>query len=144
MIKRTVIASLALATSVAANAAPRWVELPHSMADTSFLDHSSAVVNGKYVDVNVLRNFDDTIVLGSDPVTGKDMYSHRSVKLSYRVNCDSRKLSLTGWQMYDGNFGNGNVVWADANRGKPAYLAAVDDETRDVLISACAINTASR
>ena len=144
MIKRTAVASLALATSLTANAAPKWVELSHSMADMSFLDHSSAVVHGKYVDVNVLRNFDDTIVLGSDPVTGQDMYSHRSVQLSYRVDCDSRELSLTGWEMYEGNLGTGNIVWANTKWGNPAYHSAVDDETRDVLISACAINTASR
>ena len=144
MITRATIASLALATSLSANAAPKWVELPHSMADTSFLDHRSAVVHDKYVDVDVLRNFDDTVVLGNDPVTGQDMYSHRSVKLSYRVNCDSRKLSLTGWEMYEGQLGDGNVVWATTNWGNPAYVAAVDDESRAVLTSACAINTASR
>lgn len=144
MMKQTLLATVALAASVSVNAAPRWVELPYSIADSSFLDHSSAIVHGEYVDVNVLRNFDDTVVLGTDPVTGADMYSHRSVKLSYRVNCDSLKLSLTGWEMYEGNFGNGDVVWADTNWGKPAYVAAVDDETRAVLISACAINTASR
>jgi len=144
MITRATIASLALASSLSANAAPRWVELPHSMADASFLDQRSAVVHGKYVDVDVLRNFDETVVLGNDPVTGQDMYSHRSVKLSYRVNCDSRTLSLTGWEMYEGKFGDGNVVWANTSWGNPAYVAAVDDETRAVLASACAINTASR
>jgi hypothetical protein len=144
MITRTVLASLALAASLSANAAPKWVELPYSMADASFLDHSSAVVQGQYVDVNVLRNFDDTVVLGSDPDSGAEMYSHRSVKLHYRVDCDSRKLSLSGWEMFEGNFGDGNVVWATTTWGEPAYLAAADDETRAVLSSACAINTASR
>ena len=144
MISRTAIAFLALATSLSANAAPKWVELPHSVADMSFIDQSSAVVYGQFVDVNVLRNFDNTVVLGNDPATGKDMYSHRSVRLSYRVDCDSRKLSLTSWEMYEGKFGNGDVVWANTNWSKPAYLAAVDDETRAVLDSACAINTASR
>jgi len=144
MIKRSILASLALATSVAANAAPKWVELPHSMADTSFLDHSSVISQGDYADVNVLRNFDNTIVVGNDPVSGAAMYSHRSVKLSYRVNCDSRKVALTGWEMYGGNFGSGQVVWANTNRGTPAFVAAVDEETRAVMISACAINIASR
>ena len=144
MITRATIASLALATSLSANAAPKWVELPHSMADTSFLDHRSAVVHGKYVDVDVLRNFDDTVVLGNDPDSGAEMYRHRSVKLHYRVDCDSRKLSLSGWKMFEGNFGDGTVVWATTTWSEPAYLAAADDETRAVLSSACAINTASR
>ncbi|MGD8476604.1 MAG: hypothetical protein PVI98_05630 [Burkholderiales bacterium] len=144
MFKHISLVSLMLAASVAANAAPKWVQLPHSTADTSFLDQSSVIAQGDYVDVNVLRNFEDTIVLGVDPVSGAQMYSHRSVKLSYRVDCDSRKVALTGWEMYGGNFGNGEVVWANTNWGKPAFLAAVDDETRAVMTSACATNTASR
>jgi len=144
MIKRTVLASLALAMSVGANAAPRWVELPHSVADTSFLDHSSVIALGEYVDANVLRNFDETIVLGTDPVSGAQMYAHRSVKLNYRVDCESRRVALTGWTMFAGNFGGGEVVWANTNWGEPAFINAVDEETRAVMISACAINTASR
>jgi hypothetical protein len=144
VIKRTVLASLALAASFSANAAPKWVELPYSMADMSFLDHGSVVVQGHYADVNVLRNFNNTVVLGNDPVSGEALYSHRSVKLGYRVDCDSRKLALTGWTMFEGNFGDGEVVWGSTTWGVPAFIDAVDDETRAVLASACSINTASR
>ena len=144
MIKRTILASAAFAFTLSANAAPKWVELPHSMADLSFLDHSSINLQGSYVDVEVLRNYDETVVLGNDPVSGAEMYSHRSVKLAYRVDCDSRKVALSGWKMYAGNFGAGEVVWADTNWGEPVFVAATDAESRSVLISACATAIAAR
>ncbi len=138
MIKRTVIASIASAIAFSAHAAPKWVELPYSTADASFLNHSSIEVRGDFVEVDILRNFDETIILGNDPVSGAEMYAHRSVEVNYRVDCGARKVALTGWRMYDGNFGNGDVVWADINWGDPKFTAAADDESRAVVISACA------
>ena len=144
MIKRITMAVLTLVLSVSAYAAPRWVELPYSVADTSFLDHSSIAPEGRYVDVEVLRNFDETMVLGNDPESGAPMYSHRSVKLDYAVDCKSRQVALTGWQMFDGNFGNGEVVWADTHWGELNFTSTYDEETRAVLISACAAAMATR
>ena len=138
MIKRTMLAALTFAVSTSVLAAPKWVELPYSTADASFIDHSSIVPEGKYVDINVLRNFDETIVLGNDPVTGAPMYSHRSVKLAYVVDCEVREVALTNWKMFDGNFGSGEVVWADTNWGELDFTPAHDEESRSVLISACA------
>lgn len=144
MIKRFILAASALTLSASAFAAPKWVELPYSVADTSFLDHSSYVLEGRYVDVDVMRNFDETVVLGNDPESGAPMYSHRSVKLSYVVDCKARELSLTGWKMFDGNFGNGEIVWADTHWGELNFVRATDEESRAVLISACATAMASR
>lgn len=144
MIKRLILAAATLALSASAFAAPKWVELPHSVADTSFLDHSSYVLEGRYVDVDVMRNFDETVVLGNDPESGAPMYSHRSVKLSYVVDCKNRQLSITGWKMFDGNFGDGEVVWADTHWGELTFVGPSDEESRAVLISACATALASR
>lgn len=138
MIKQTMAAALAFAVSTSALAAPKWVELPYSTADASFIDHSSFSLEGKHVDVEVLRNFDETVVLGNDPESGAPMYSHRSVKLAYVVDCEARKVALSNWQMFDGNFGNGEVVWADTNWGELDFTPAHDEESRSVLISACA------
>ncbi len=138
MIKRTTLAIAAFSLSASVFAAPKWEELPYSVADASFLDHSSIAPEGRYVDVNVLRNFDETIVLGNDPKSGAPMYSHRSVKLSYVVDCEARGVALTKWKMFDGNFGSGEVVWADTTWGELNFVRASDEESRAVLISACA------
>lgn len=138
MIKTAFLASAALATALSAHAAPEWSELPYSIADASFIDRSSIDPKGMIVNVNVLRNFDQTITLGNDPVTGAPMYSHRSVRLQYVVDCESGKLAIANWKMFDGNFANGDVVWTDANWGKPQFTRAIDGESRAVLASACA------
>ena len=143
MFKRTFLTVVAFAVSASVHAAPQWVELPHSLADASFLDRSSINTEGKYVDVEILRNYEETIDLGSDPVSGKAMYVHRSVEVTYAVDCESRKVALTGWKLFDGNFGNGDVVWADTNWGNPAFINASDAETRAVMISACATKLAA-
>jgi hypothetical protein len=144
MTKTAFLASAALATALSAHAAPEWSELPHSVADASFIDSSSIDPKGMVVNVNVLRNYDETITLGNDPVTGAAMYSHRSVQLQYVVDCVSGKLAIAAWKMFDGNFANGNNVWTDANWGKPQYTIATDGESRAVLASACAAALALR
>ena len=143
MIKRSLLAVMAFAVTTSAHSAPEWVELPHSVGDASFLDHSSINVQGEYVDAEVLRNYGETIVLGNDPASGAPMYAHRSVELEYAVDCASRKVALKGWKMFEGNFGNGEVVWADTNWGKPAFVRASDEESRAVMISACATELAA-
>jgi len=144
MIKHTVLAVAALLIPLSVHAAPQWVELPRSVADVSFLDHSSIHHQGQFLDVNVLRNSDKTIVLGNDPVSGAAMYSHRSAQLSYLVDCDARKVALTGWKMFEGNLGTGDVVWADKNWGEPTFVNVTDEESRAVVISACASLLAAR
>lgn len=144
MFKRTLLALTAFAVAASVHAAPKWVELPHSLADTSFLNHSSIDIEGQYVDVDILRNYDETIDLGTDPISGELMYVHRSVEITYAVDCDSRKVALTAWKLFDGNFGSGEVVWADSNWGNPAFTNASDDETRAAMISACATKLASQ
>lgn len=144
MIKAAFLASAALATALTAHAAPEWSELPYSIADASFIDRSSINPNGMIVNVNVLRNFDQTITLGNDPVTGAPMYSHRSVRLQYVVDCESGKLAISNWKMFDGNFANGNVVWTDSNWGYPQFTVATDGESRAVMASACAAALALR
>ncbi|UCH49755.1 MAG: hypothetical protein JSU95_08345 [Betaproteobacteria bacterium] len=144
MIKRTMCAVMAFAITASANAAPEWVKLPNSVADTSFVNRSSIETQGEYVDIEILRNYDETVVLGNDPVSDAPMYAHRSVELMYVVDCESRKVALKGWKMFEGNFGGGEVVWADTNWGKPAFVRASDEESRAVMASACATKLATR
>ena len=51
---------------------------------------------------------------------------------------------MTGWKMFDRKFAEGNVIWAIRNQGEPAFLDAVDDESRAVLRTTCTTYTASR
>lgn len=144
MPRRTLISAMALTAAVSAHAAPEWVALPHSIADASFIDRSSITLAGPYVGVNILRNFDETIVLGNDSQTGAPMYGHRSVQLSFVVDCDSQHVALAKWKLFDGNFGNGEVLWADTNWGEPHFVRVADDESRAVMASACAAALALR
>lgn len=144
MIKRTLFAVMAFAVTTSAHSGPEWVELPYSVGDASFLDHSTLNIQGEYVDVEVLRNYKETIVLGNDPVSGAPMYPHRSVEIRYAVDCASHKVALKGWKMFDGNFGNGEVVWADTNWGKLAFFPVSDEESHAVMVSACATKLAKR
>ena len=144
MIARSILASAVLATSISANAAPQWNALGGNNADATFVDRTSFELQGGFVTVDVLRNFKETIVLGNQPETGEAMYPHRSVKLTYKVDCGRSAIALSEWKMFDGNFGNGEVVWADRNWGNLAFTAANDEETRAVLRSTCVADTASR
>lgn len=144
MIIRSIFASVALVTSISATAAPEWKALPGSNADHTFLDSNSFLKQDGMTDVAVLRNFNKSITLGNDPETGAEMYSHRSVKLTYRVDCAKDAIAVSEWKMFEGNLGHGEVVWADQSWGKLAYTAANDDETRFVLRSACDNQTAMR
>jgi hypothetical protein len=144
MIARSIFASVVLATSISVNAAPQWSVLAGNNADHTFFDSASLAMKGDFVEVDVLRNFNEAITLGNDPETGAPMYTHRSVKVTYTVACDNGAIAMRAWQMFDGSFGNGKVVWADQNWGTPALTAANDDETRSVVGSICPTNTASR
>jgi len=144
MIIRSIFASVVLAASMSAIAAPQWTVLAGNNADDTFLDSTSIDKNGGFIEVDVLRNLDETITLGNDPETGAEMYAHRSVKLTYKVDCKKGAISMSEWTMFDGSFGNGEVVWADKNWGNPVFTAANDEETQDVLRATCPTSTAAR
>jgi hypothetical protein len=145
MTTRAIFASAVLAASISATAAaPEWTVLAGNNADYTFFDNASFEQRGEFVEVDVLRNFNETITLGNDPDTGATMYAHRSVKLTYKVDCDKGAVAMSAWKMFDGSFGNGEVVWADQSWGKLAFTSANDDETRAVVSSTCGTNTASR
>jgi len=144
MIARSIFASALLAASVSANATPQWSVLAGSNADFTYLDSGSLAKQGNFAEVDVLRNYNETITLGNDPETGAPMYAHRSVKLTYKVDCGNGAIAMSAWKMFDESFANGEVVWADNNWGKPVFTAANDDETLAVVSSSCPTNTATR
>jgi len=147
MFAKAIFSAVFLAATIpaaAADAAPEWIYMTGNNADNTFVDSRSFQKEGNAVEVDVLRNFNKTITLGNDPVTDAVMYPHRSVKVTYKVDCATGSIAMSGWTMYAGNLGNGEAVWADKAWGKLAYTAANDDETRAVLSSSCATNTASR
>jgi len=144
MIVRSIFASALLAASLSANATPQWSVLAGNNADFTYLDSGSLAKQGNFVEADVLRNFNETIILGNDPETGVPMYAHRSVKLTYKVDCGNGTIAMSAWKMFEGSFGNGEVAWADKNWGKLAFTAANDDETLAVVRSSCPTNTAAR
>ena len=144
MFKRSFIAAAVLASSISAHAAPEWSLVAGNIGDQTFLDTASFQKDGDLVHVNLLRSYEETITLGNDPVTGDEMYAHRSVKVTYQVDCAKGMIAMSGWKMFEGTHGNGNVVWADQTWGKQRFIKTNDAETRSVVRSTCATNTAAR
>jgi hypothetical protein len=94
----------------------------------------------------VERNYDQTVTLGQNPTTGKDMYPHQSVAIQYAVNCSEGTLSLAAWRMFSGPRGEGILIWSGrhaAGTGDAGY-AAVTDEERGAIATACQATAASR
>ena len=144
MFDRICFTSAAMALSFTAIAAPQWAALSGNNADETFVDRPAYPSTNELVDVDVLRVFDEPVALGNDPVTGVELYPHRSVRLTYKVNCGSGTLAMSQWTMYDGSFGDGNVMWDVAVRDQLAFSTANDQETRAVMRSICGTSTASR
>lgn len=94
----------------------------------------------------VERNYDETVTLGQNPATGRDMYPHQSVAIQYAVNCGERTLSLVAWRMFSGPRGEGILIWSGrhaAGTGDAGY-APVSDEERGALATACQSTAAAR
>jgi hypothetical protein len=135
------LALLAAALSIVgtANAAPEWIQIANADTGSTFMDRSFTGPVGTAMAVRLMRNYDDTVSLGIDPETGLPLYPHRSVKVTYLVDCANRKLALDGWQMFSGNFGDGDVVWADKHPGSPLFLKPEGVEEKFALANACAM-----
>ena len=137
------IAASTLVFSMSAVAAPEWVTIADSGQGAVLLDMASVTKAGDLVNVRVLRNYEQLITLGNDPTTNEMLYPHRSVKLGYLANCESGQLSLASWQMFGGNFGNGETIWADKEQGAPAFMAPSSLEESSALNAACSSRVSS-
>ncbi len=144
MLIRTFVAVAATALSVGVQAAPEPNARIAPSSATTFVQTTAAAAQGRYVDVEVLRDFADSVTLGNDPRSGAPLYSHRSVTLTYRVDCAASRLAVADWQMFDGNFGQGQVIWNQQNHDGLAFVPAVNDEMRAVMRSACATTTVAK
>lgn len=131
------IAASTLVFSMSAVAAAEWIAVADSGEGTVLLDLASVVKTGELLNIQVLRNYEQLITLGNDPTTNEMLYPHRSVKLGYLAHCESGKLSLASWQMFSGNFGNGETIWADKEQGAPAFMAPSNLEESSALNAAC-------
>jgi len=144
MFHRSMFAAAAMAVSLSAVAAPQWAAIPGKNADDTFVDIASYSAQGQLLDVNVLRIHNEQIALGNDAQTGEAVYPHRSVKLTYKVDCGAGTIAMSRWTMFDGSIGDGEVVWNVEVHDGLAFTRANDEETRSVMASACATTTAYR
>ncbi len=131
------LACSTLVLSMSVFAAPDWTKVANVNMGTVFLDRASVTSAGKYLSVRILRNYDHLVTLGNDPVTNEIWYPHRSVNLGYLANCETGKVALESWQMYSGNFGAGETVWADRELGSPSFLIPSSNEESSALIATC-------
>jgi hypothetical protein len=142
---RPLIIAVALATITTAHAAAsQWSLVADASASATYIDRSSVTANPGGKSVWVLRNYAGTLSLGLDPVTGTPWYPHRSVKVLYAVDCNAGRVALSAWEMYSGNFANGEVVWADKNHGLLGYAAPAAAEENAAIVAACGAKTALR
>ena len=139
-----IIATLGATASPSVQDVPEWIWVAGTTSNTTFVSRSAMNSDEQYVDVQVMRNFAETVTLGNDAESGAPMYPHRSVTLTYKVDCDDNRLAVSEWQMYDGNLATGQVIWYQKNVDRLGFIAAVNDEMRAVMRSACATNTVLR
>jgi hypothetical protein len=94
----------------------------------------------------VERTYDETVTLGQNPTTGRDMYPHQSVAIQYAVNCGEGTLSLVAWRMFSRPRGEGILVWSGrhAKGTGDAGYAPVTDEERGAVATACQATAAAR
>jgi hypothetical protein len=142
MFKHSLFVAAALLSTLASAAAPEWIQIANTEPGSAFLDRATIAPAGEAMAVRVMRNYDDTVTLGINPATGRTLYSHRSVKLTYLVDCKGGKLAMNTWQLFSGNFGEGQVVWADKQPGAPIYLKPAGGEEKFAFASACAMQAA--
>ncbi len=144
MLARIILTTLFAAAPLSVQALTETTAQTGSNPDTTFLSRAPIDPGDQFVDIRVLRNFDETITLGTDRETGAALYPHRSVALSYRVDCVANRLAVSEWQMFGGNLATGQIVWNQKNSGKLGFIDAVNPEMRAVMRSACATNTVLR
>lgn len=132
------IAASTLVFSMSAVAAPEWITVADNGEGTVLLDIASVAKTGELLSIQVMRNYEQLITLGNDPTTNEMLYPHRSVKLGYLANCESGRVSLASWQMFSGNFGNGETVWTDKELDAPAFMPPSNPEESSALSAACA------
>jgi hypothetical protein len=143
MTKRILPFIMSVLISTAASAAgSEWIQIANTEPGSAFLDRSTISPAGDDMAVRVMRNHDDTITMGTDPETARPMYPHRSVQITYLVNCKAKTLAFYKWKMYSGNFGEGEVVWADEHPGALVYARPEGSEEKFAIGSACAVRAA--
>ena len=136
MIRKLVIACSIL-FSASVSAAPNWIQVASTDAGRILLDRSSVARVGEFQSIRVLRSHNHLSNLGLDPITQEAWYPHRSVNLRYLADCCSGEVGFDAWQMYSGNLGDGEIVWADHVVGAPSFATPTSDEESSALEMAC-------
>ncbi len=144
MFRHILAASALTLAATAQSAASEWMLVADAQQSAVYIDRLSVTSNANTKAVWVLRNYAETISLGKDPETGTPWYPHRSVKVLYAVDCKAGRVALGAWQMYSGNFANGEIVWADKHHGLPAFAAPAAAEETAAIDAACGAKTALR
>lgn len=148
MIARLILSALFVAAPLTVQAMSESVAQFGGDTEMTFVSRTVADTTdqneARYVDIQVLRNFSATNSLGKDPETGSALYPHRSVTLSYKVDCDANRLAVSQWRMFAGTSATGTLVWNQQNTDRLGFIDAVNAEMRAVMRAACPTNTVSR
>ena len=138
MIKRSLLALAAsLAITGTAAAGPNWLPIVIADAGSSYIDWNFGSAVGDQMTVRLMRSYTDSVDLGVDATTQEPLYTHRSVKVTYRVDCAKGTIAMDSWQMYSGNYGDGELVWADRQASTAAFVSPESVEEKFAVTNAC-------
>lgn len=90
-------------------------------------------------EVEIVRNYNEKIHLGVDPISGIEWYPHQSVKIRYITDCDSKKVAMQSWKLYSDKNARGDIVWADEDFALPHYYKPMIIDERIALENVCEI-----
>jgi|GEM_PF-3953450 len=134
---RNLFAASVLTFSASVLAAPQWTQVATGDPTPVYLDGNSVADVGSFRSLRVMRDYGASIDLGVSPETNTPMYVHRSVTLTYLADCTKGKIALHAWEMFSGSSGQGDLVWADRFRGKPAFVEPGSNEEGSALTTTC-------
>jgi hypothetical protein len=128
-------------SGVAAAADPYWVALSSDVS----IDRAS-IANAGEGDQSawIQRNYEKRITLGTDAVTGKEVYPHRSVQVQYVVNCAQNTINMVSWKMFAKPDSKGVLVWAGKTNDLAYRYRPMSVEEKSVAGNLCAAKVGSR
>ena len=121
-----------------------WDRVVHSHEVTAYVAASSVEGGGPIKTVWLMRDYEQQINLGIDPITGIAWYPHHSAEIQLDIHCGYRSVGIRSWRLYEGKKGTGNLVWVEKDHGKPTHYKPVLDEEVAALTAVCGTLAARR
>ena len=130
--------------SINASVNNEWDRVVHSHEATAYVAANSVEGGGPIKTVWLMRDYEQQINLGIDPITGIAWYPHHSAEIQLDIHCGYRSVGIRSWRLYEGRKGTGNLVWVEKDHGNPTHYVPVLDEEVAALSTVCGTLAAHR